>query len=94
MALKVFSLNEDDYWMAESLSEAIDSYLHATGMTLSEASIADDVEVADVVEVATESMQRLVFYDDDGTSRTFQEELDRRVAAGETKPQCFASTAW
>lgn len=46
-------------------------------------------------EVVTDAdMDRLKFTDDDGTKRTFREELGRRVAAGDKFPCFFASTEY
>lgn len=39
-------------------------------------------------------MQRLKFIDEDGSERTFAEELARRIAAGEKFPQQFAAEDW
>lgn len=45
-------------------------------------------------ELSDEEMQRLTFMDDDGSKRTFAEELARRIAAGEKFPQSFAAEDW
>lgn len=45
-------------------------------------------------ELSDEAMQRLKFIDEDGSERTFAEELARRIAAGEKFPQQFAAEDW
>lgn len=40
------------------------------------------------------NMDRLKFTDDDGESRTFREELARRIASGDEFPQLFATSEY
>lgn len=83
--MKVFQLNECDWYMAPTLDEAIEMSTRDSGLPRDEA--ADD----DARECTPEEMGRLKFRDDDDTVRTFQEELDRRIAAG-ARTEMFAST--
>ena len=43
-------------------------------------------------QLAAEQMNRLTFCDDDGTKRTFQEQLDKLITDGKKFPCFFAST--
>lgn len=83
--MKVFQLNDYEWYMAPTLEEAIDEAVRLTGLPRDEA--ADD----DACEVTSEDMQRLRFKEDDGSVRTFAEELTRRISAG-AKTELFAST--
>lgn len=86
--MRVFKLNECDWYMAETLEQAIASYMLETGLPRDEA--ADEPR-----ELTAEEMQRLVFVDDDNhvneVRRSFAEELGRRLAT-DPRPQLFAST--
>lgn len=82
--MKVFKLNDCDWYMAETLEDAVKLVCNDTGLPPDEA--ADEPS-----EETPERMARLNFVDHDGSERTFAEELQRRVAAGK-KPGMFAST--
>jgi hypothetical protein len=85
--MKVFALDDIEWWAGPSLEACV-----AAG----KAACGDDCydEPDDYAELDDAAMQRLVFVDDDGTRRSFAEELARRVAAGETFPQPFAASDW
>lgn len=84
--MKVFKINECDWYMAETLEAAIQQAMEDTGLPRDEA-------VDNPREEPPNRMQKLIYTDDDGTRRTFQEELARRVAAG-AKAEMFASTEY
>jgi hypothetical protein len=81
--IKVFQLDDIEWWAGESLEACVAEGRRQCG---------DDCYPDDGVqgEVSSEAMQRLRFVDEDGTFRTFAEELEKRVAADETFPQMFA----
>ena len=85
--VKVFRLDDYEWWAGYSLQQCID------------AAHAEDGE--DVMEYETESreltpheMDTLCLFYEDGSRRCFKFELDRRIAAGEQFPQLFASTEY
>lgn len=82
---KVFRLNDCDWWMATTLEEAIQAAMKETGLPRDEA--AD----SNAGEVLYSQLERLVFRDDDGTRRSFKDELARR-AGEDPRVQMFAST--
>jgi hypothetical protein len=87
-AIKVYALDDISWWAGESLEACV----AAARATCGEDSY-DDASLHR--EVSAEGMQRLLFTDEDGgTCRTFAEELQRRVDAGEPFPQHFAARDW
>lgn len=88
MAISVFRMDDMEYWAGESLEACVAEGRRQCG---------DDCYPDDPHEqrqVTDEGMQRLKFIDDDGSERTFAEELARRIEAGETFPQPFAASDW
>jgi len=84
--IKVFRLDDIEWWAGESLEACV-----AEGRRQCGPECYPD-EPSEQYELSDEAMQRLKFVDEDGTERTFAEELARRVAAGESFPQPFAAT--
>lgn len=90
--MKVFQMNDCDWWLAPSLDEAKADYIREMG--------ASPEELEDAFELDDTALDRLNFTDDralpDGelVKRPFREELERRIAAGDTGPGFFASTEW
>lgn len=84
--MKVFKINDYDWWMAPTLEAAIEAAVQETGIP------ADEL-VEDPYELTPEAMQRLTFTDDDGSKRTFRQELERRLGE-DPRVQCFASTEY
>lgn len=82
--VKVFKLDDIEWWAGESLEACVAEGRRQCGGDC----YPDD---GDQHEVSPEAMQRLKFVDEDGTFRTFAEELARRIAAGATFPQSFAA---
>jgi hypothetical protein len=89
---RVFQMNDCDWWIARSLDEALADYKLQTGYG------PGDEEVEDARELTEEQLDSLTFHDSDeddcpnGITRTFREELARRVAEGLDSPEMFAST--
>jgi hypothetical protein len=84
--MKVFKINKFDFYMAPTLEEAITQAMADSGLSRDEA-------INEPRECTAEELQRLVYGDDDGNGRTFQEELDRRLAAC-ARTEMFASLNW
>lgn len=87
MSIKVFALDDIEWWAGESLEACLAAARDQCG---------DECyrEESDQHEVSADSMKRLTFIDEDGSKRTFADELQRRVDAGEQFPQAFAATDW
>lgn len=90
---RVYRMDDCDWWVARTLEEAKASYKHETGI--------DDEHMEDACELTDDEMQRLHFVDTDEADRpvkesrhTFAVELARRVSAGLSKPELFASTEY
>ncbi len=86
-ALKVFRLNDNDWWVAESLEEAKADYLKVTGLTEDEA-FDGEAELSDA------DLDRLHIFDEDfRRTRSFRERLEQIAADPlESVPGIFAST--
>ena len=92
--MKVYRLNDCDYYMAQSLDEAKSQYMLDTNLPDYEA--FDDPYELDLYDMIS-----INFVNEDGTNYTFADELRRRVVEcfylygnGYTKPRLFASTEW
>lgn len=83
--VRVFRMDDLEYWAGESLEACVAEGRRVCG----DDCYPDDPH--EQYEVTDEGMQRLKFIDDDGSTRTFAEELARRFKAGETFPQPFAA---
>ena len=86
--MKVFAINEVDWWAAETLEEAKSDYLKERGMEEA------DEPFDDPHELDAEAMDRFRFHDDDGTTISFREQLEIMVASGREFPAFFASTEY
>lgn len=87
--LKVFKLDDCDWWVGESLQACIDGARAICG----EGSYCDAEEEGS--EVSAEQMQTLKFVDDDFAiprTFTFAQQLQREIEQGGTFPRLFAST--
>lgn len=84
---KVYKLNDCDWYMAETLEQAIEA-------ALNDVCDHDDDYVDDPHELSPEAMESHTFNDwetGELVERTFAEELARRVASG-PKAEMFATT--
>lgn len=86
MKVKVFALNDYDWWAAETLEEAKAAYLNETGMKEADEPFDDPHELDEV------AMNHFRFREEDGTTRTFREQLEKMVSNGQDFPAFFAST--
>jgi hypothetical protein len=86
--MKIFSMNDCDWYVGESLEACKTSYLE----------VCEDVE--DAYELTDEELDTTFFYDMDedenmlGTKRTFREQLAIEIAEGGEFPRFFASTEY
>ena len=86
--IRVYSMDDMEWWAGESLDDCVAEGRRQCG----DECYPDDPD--EQRELSDEEMQRLTFMDEDGSKRTFAEELVRRVAAGEAFPQQFAAEEW
>jgi hypothetical protein len=85
--MKVFAMNDCEWWAAETLEEAKADYLKETGMKEA------DEPFDDPHELDAEAMDRLRFFDEDEKAkRSFREQLERMVSSGAEFPCLFATT--
>lgn len=96
--IKIFKMNDCDWWAAETLDEAKLDCVHTFGGVWPE-----DAEefLDDPYEVGDEHLDKLWFVDADEMDangepvrRTFREELNRMIESGEEFPCPFASTEY
>jgi hypothetical protein len=74
--LKVFRMNDYEWWMATTLDEA-------KRLCMEYCELPEDEACDDPCELTEAEMQRLKYSDDDGrTVRTFAEQLARKIAGG------------
>lgn len=94
LTMKVFQLNQSDWWAGSDLDSVIAAF---------RAELGADATIDNPHELSDEELDRLKFVDGDdpinsdgtpGGWRTFREELARSVAVGQTFPCFFASTEW
>lgn len=83
--IKVFEMDDIEWWAGESLAACLDA---------GRAMCGDDCypDHPDQHELSDEEMQQLQFVDEDGSQRSFAEELARCIAAGHSFPAPFAAT--
>lgn len=85
-SIRVYRLDDYDWWAGESLSACLKEARAQCG----DDCYPDDPSIQH--ELSDQTMQVMKFTDEDGEKRSFAEELNRRIAAGEEFPQMFAST--
>ena len=86
--IRIYRMDDLEWWAGESLAACVAEGRRQCG---------DDCypdDPSEQHEVSDEAMRSLVFIDDDGSKRTFAEELTLRIAAGEEFPQPFAAEDW
>lgn len=91
MAARIFYVNEYEWWIGDCTpKELLAAYLKETGVTREEALDDDDPEALPR-ELSDQELDRLIYVDEDGTSRTFREQLAIDGEDG-MKPDSFANT--
>ena len=85
MKIKVYCLNDYDWWAGRSIKEVKEDYLQMTGLPEDEA--FDGFYILSKGEMGI-----LKFKDEDGKERTFKEQLDIMIEGEVTFPWCFACT--
>lgn len=95
--MKVFAMNDYDWMAGESLESVTELYLKEYNPD----NLRADEVLDEPYELTEELLDRFRFHDayTDGADgpesyRTFRQELNRRVAAGETFPCFFASAEY
>ena len=86
--IRVFKLDDNEWWAGESLEECVAEGQRQCG---DDCFLPGDFDQYDLSDAA---MRQLQFVDEDGSQRSFASELARRVAAGEIFPQQFAAEDW
>lgn len=86
--MKVFKMDDLEWWAGESLEACVAEGRKQCGPEC----YPDDP--SEQHEVSAEAMQRKIFVDEDGSQRTFAQELQRMVDAGTEFPCPFAATDW
>lgn len=86
--IRVFRMDDIEWWAGESLEACVAEGRRQCGPEC----YPDDPD--EQYELSDEQLRRLKFVDEDGSTRTFADELARRIAAGETFPQAFAAEEW
>jgi hypothetical protein len=85
--IKVFALDDVEWWAGESLEACL-------AVARAQAGGECYREEDEQSEVGPEAMQRLQFIDEDGTKRSFAEQLQREIVAGTAFPCMFAATEY
>lgn len=85
--MKVYRLNDYEWWMSESLDQVIEAAYRTTGVPPNEVA-------CDARELRDAELDKLILLDlgraPGGSGRTFREELARLVENGDTVTQLFA----
>jgi hypothetical protein len=86
--MKVCKLDDIEYWAGESLAACIAEARRVCGADCYEDAEECGYELTDV------QMREMYFRDEDGSTRTFAEELQLRIEDGGVFPQHFAASEW
>jgi hypothetical protein len=95
--IKVFQITEIEWFAAATEEDALKAYAeYAEGCYGKDSEEAREqlAEFGGPEELSEESMQAMRFTDEDGTVRSFREELDRRIADGDEFPAFFATSEY
>lgn len=85
--MKVFRMNDCDWYVAETIEQAIEKCCEDVRLPAEEA-------VQDPEELSDTDLDRLIFHDEETGTRTFRAELDRIISSGVHVPCLFASTEY
>lgn len=78
--LKIFAMNDCDWWCHYSLEEAIEHFLHETGL--------DRDEVEDAHELDEEALERLIYWDSENTDPSAHEHWQCPVCGSMADVSC------
>lgn len=93
--LKVWQVTESEWFAAATAEDAVKAYQEYAKGCYGDGTLAyqEQEELRrEFGEPGLSDMDRLKFTDEDGTVRTFREELDRRIADGDDFPAFFATS--
>lgn len=91
MKIKVFKMNDCDWWAGETWEECLEHMREFSGYSKEEMEMMQTEGYP--CELSPEDMDRYTFFDDDtNETRTFMEELYRLENSGAEFPSFFAST--
>lgn len=85
--IKVFRLNDYEWWAARSLEEARSDYTETTGLSGEDA-------FDHPTQLSDEEMDQFIFIGDDGTKVSFRQHLSNSIARGNQFPGPFATTEY
>lgn len=86
--IKVFNLNDIEWWAGESLEACVEEAMRQSGLPRDE--VLQDGYGDELPQAA---LEKLRFHDEDA-ERSFAEQLQREIAAGTKFPCMFAATEW
>lgn len=86
--MRVFQLNDCEWWVGESAQACLDAALQEYGRE----TFDEVMEGHNPHEIEIPALHKLQFNDDDGSKRSFAEQLQREIAEGGKFPRLFAST--
>jgi hypothetical protein len=87
--MKVFRLNDVEWWAGSSLEEVIEEATKITGVS------REDLTDSDTRELTEKELDDLIFFNPVANVKiSFREELNRRVQENETFPCFFASSEY
>lgn len=94
MAIRVYQVNDCDWWVGESAESILEAYMKDTGLPREE--VCDDPDGMPE-EISEEGLDKLKFFDEESrppVTRTFREQLAIEIADGGEFPRAFASTEY
>lgn len=92
--LKIWQVTDAEWFAAVSTEEALKAYAEYAEGCYGKDSDEWKTLLEEFGEPVASDMDRLRFTDDNGESRTFREELTRRIADGDEFPQFFATSEY
>jgi len=93
MTVKIFAMNDTEWWAAETVEEAITDFCATYSCTREEA-IEDHFIDGPVEALSDDQMDELVFSDEDLGLMSFRAKLANLVESGATFPNLFATTEY
>ena len=92
--LKIWQVTDAEWFAAVSAEDALKAYAEYAEDCYGKNSDEGKARQEEFGEPVATNMDRRKFTDDDGESRTFREELARRIANGDAFPQFFATSEY